>query len=197
MIEHQTLSLDAAVEGETYDHCRLTVSQHELKLAGVTFSNCQFEQTDFRGGEWLDCTIKGSQFLNADFTESVMYRCQFSGCQLMGADFTRCVWHQVTVTDCQASYLILAESKLKAVSFKETQLTESSFQAVKLLKPGLTVTGGELTGADFSGTPLKLVDLSQSRFDSLLFTPSLLRGLKLNQWQAATIAASLGIDVVD
>lgn len=197
MIEHQTLSLDTTVEGETYDHCRLTVSQHELKLAGVTFIDCQFEQTDFRSGEWLDCTIKGSQFLNANFTESVMYRCQFSGCQLMGADFTRSVWQQVTVTDCQASYLILAESKLKGVSFNETQLTESSFQAVKLLRPGLTVAGGELTGADFTGTPLKLVDLSKSRFDSLLFTPSLLRGLKLNQWQAAIIAASLGIDVVD
>ncbi|MFD1439838.1 pentapeptide repeat-containing protein [Lacticaseibacillus hegangensis] len=196
MIKGQTLSLDEVQEDQTYSGCTLTVSNEDIQLSGVTFVNCAFAQTDFRGGEWLDCTVKGSRFLTADFTGSVMYRCRFEGCQLMGADFTRSTWRDVTVQDCQATYLILAEAKLKNVQFVDTKLTESSFQAASIVKPGLKISGGDVTGADFSDAKLAQVNLAKTHFDSLLFTPALLQGLKINQFQAAVIAGSLGADIV-
>ncbi|WP_056988650.1 pentapeptide repeat-containing protein [Lacticaseibacillus camelliae] len=197
MIERQILSLDEVQEDQTYSGCTITVSNQDIQVSGVTFLNCTFAQTDFRGGEWLDCTIRGSRFLTADFTGSVMYRCRFEGCQLMGADFTRSTWQDVTVAGCQATYLILAEAKLKNARFEDTKLTESSFQAASIVKPGLVVAGGEMTGADFSDTKLAQVNLAKARFDRLIFTPALLSGLKINQWQAAVIAGSLGVDIVD
>lgn len=196
MITKQELPLDATVAGETYEQCHFDYAQDMIKLDRVHFINCTFEQKDFKFSEWLDCTLTQCRLPNADFSNSLIYRTKFMNCQLTGVNFTRNRWHDSTVSDCQGMYLIMAESILKNCQFNETKLTDSSFQSVRV-QSKLVFSECELSGADFTDTALNHVDISKANFESLTFTPSLIRGLKINSWQAAMLLGEMGVDVAD
>ncbi|GAD16193.1 quinolone resistance protein [Lentilactobacillus otakiensis DSM 19908 = JCM 15040] len=44
---------------------------------------------------------------------------------------------------------------------------------------------------------MKGIDLSKATFDDLIVNPELIKGLKINPWQAGQIVAMLGVIVED
>ncbi|MGQ4559991.1 pentapeptide repeat-containing protein [Levilactobacillus hammesii] len=195
-ITGKTLSLDAITAGNQYVNCELTYSNQDIRVEAVGFEKCTFQQTDFKNSEWLDCAFRGSQFLNCQFQESYLYRCTFTGCQLLGSDFTAARLKDVTVADSQADYANFAEAVLTGVTFTDTRLREASFQMMTV-KRQLVFNRCELMRADFTESPLKLVDLRTSNIEAIVFTPGLVRGCKIDPLQAVTFAAALGLDIQD
>lgn len=195
-ITGETLSLDAVAAGNQYVDCELTYSNQDIRVEEVTFDKCRFQQTDFKGSEWLDCNFRGCQFLNCQFQQSYLYRCAFNACQLLGSDFTEARLKDMTIVDSRADYANFAEAVLTGVTLTDTRLLEASFQAVTV-KRYLNFNRCDLTRADFTESRLKLVDLRSSQITALAFTPGLVRGCQIDPLQAVTFAAALGLDIQD
>lgn len=196
IVKDQTMPFDDLEPEHHYQNCEITFAHDALKLSDVILDHCTFQQANFSAGEWLDCTIKRCCFLNADFRNCQFYRCTMTGNQLIGADFTGSHLKAVTLNDNQADYANFSETTLDQVSFNSTHLQESAFQAVSI-KHSLSFNQCTLTSADFSDTPLKLVDLRTSEIDDLRFSPQLAVGCTIDSFQAITFALALGVRIKD
>ena len=193
----QTLSLDDVEPDNEYVNCALTVSNELIRINDVVFDHCQFEQSNFDGSDWGYVEFKGCNFLNATFHKSYFSNCKFTNVQLMGADFSmetllkKCQFH-----DSNLHYANFSETKMEASFFMDCNLVESSFQAVSVKKE-LSFNACEINQIDFLDTRMKGIDLSKASFDDLIVNPELIKGLKINPWQAGQIVAMLGVIVVD
>lgn len=196
-IKNQSLKFDDIEPDNTYFNCTFAVSNAPIRVGDVTFDHCKFLQDNFDRSDWNFVIFKGCSFLNASFHESYLSNSQFIGGQLMGADFsvgTRIVNCQFV--DSNLRYANLSETKMTVVKFTNSNLTESSFQAVTFKKQ-ISFDQSELDQIDFLDTNLKGVDLSKAKFETLLVNPELIKGLKINSWQASLLIGLLGVEVVD
>lgn len=196
MITDQTLRLDEVRVDETYENCTFLTSNERLRFSDVTFRRCTFEQDDLADSEWLDCEFQYINWSNKQIQRSLLYRCKFENCQLVGTDFFENNWRDNEVVESKADYLNLAAAKLNNCNFSDTDLKDASFQDGEITKV-LKFKGGDLSHADFTETPLKQIDFSKSYFESILFTPGLLRGCKINSLQASVMLSMLGAKIVE
>ena len=194
MIEQQTLSLDEVQAEETYVDCHFSYSSEVLRFDGVTFKNCQFEQSDFSHSEWTDCRFINCQFLNNDFSDSFFFRTEFEKCQLMGTNFADNSWKKVKIIDSKADYFNVSGSKLADCRLVAVGLHEAYFQEVKITG-GLVFEKCDLSGSDFLQTRLKNVDFSSSYFETLLLSVDKLKGCIISPMQAQILVGILGVKV--
>jgi len=194
-IKDARVGLDEAEYGNTYIDCHLTYSNDVLRLDGVTFQHCTFDQSDFSYSEWQDCTIDQCDFSQTDFSHAIMYRTNIQKTKLMGANFTKSKFKSVNISNSLADYAIFAESDWQAVTFNDVLLRDTSFQATKI-RQGLIFVNCQLDDADFYETPLKGVDFSRSEFKDIRFTISQARGSIMSAEQAIQIALNQGITVI-
>lgn len=196
MIENKRMSLDDVEVAEHYKDCLFSYSSGSLHFSEVTFENCEFQQTEFSRSEWLDCQFIHMDLSNNVINESFFYRCTFDNCQLMGVDFSGNKWKSNKVVACKGDYVSFSCASIENCSFVETSLRESFFQEVKI-KKGLKFDNCLLNQADFLETHLAGVDFSKSLFDSVIFSPELLKGCTINHIQATNLIALLGVKVND
>ncbi|WP_282801982.1 pentapeptide repeat-containing protein [Secundilactobacillus kimchicus] len=194
VVTSQTLSLDDLQPAHHYKNCTLTYSNMDVRLSELILDHYVFQQTNFHQGEWLDCQVSHCQSPNADFSGSHVYRCQFEACQLVSTDWTMSRLKQVTFTDSQASYCNFSETELDQCHFVSTRLEEAAFQAMTV-RNSLTFTDCQLLAADFSDSALKRVDFRTSTIDDLRFTPALVRGCRIDAVQALPFALALGVEI--
>ncbi|MCW0952818.1 pentapeptide repeat-containing protein [Weissella ceti] len=194
-IRDARLGIDDIEYGNTYIDCHFTYSNQAVRLEQVTLQHCSFDQSDFSQSEWQDCVIEQCDFSQADFSEAIVYRSTFNQTKLMGANFTKSRFKQTTIKSTMADYAIFAESDWQAVTFKDVNLRDTSFQATKI-RQGLEFIDCQLDDADFYETPLKGVDFSRSHFTSIRFTMAQAQGAIMSAEQAIQIALNQGITVV-
>jgi uncharacterized protein YjbI with pentapeptide repeats len=196
-ITKQTLSLDDVEPDNTYSNCTFTVSNELIRINDVVFDHCQFEQSNFDRSDWGYVEFQGCDLLNATFHKSYLSNCKFTNVQLMGTDFSmetlikKCQFH-----DSNLHYANFSETKMEDSFFVDSNLVESSFQAVTV-KKDLSFNDCEINQIDFLDTHMKGIDLSKATFDDLIVNPELIKGLKINPWQAGQIVAMLGVIVED
>lgn len=188
------LAFEDIEPGNTYENCRFATSMQEIRVSDVTFKQCQFEQDNFGGSEWLDCTFNNSSFANDRFEGSTFYRDQFESCQLIGVEFQENNWKNCTINDSRADYANFSGPKLNHCTFTDSSFKEVYFRYLKLVG-GLKTSRCNFEGASFVNTKLKGVDLSQSEFGYLEVNPDDLKGLTINQFQAASLIGLLGVNV--
>ncbi|GAF39476.1 hypothetical protein JCM14202_1340 [Agrilactobacillus composti DSM 18527 = JCM 14202] len=83
----------------------------------------------------------------------------------------------------------MTHCQLRDTSFKEALFYDVTFNS------GLLTTDCTFDESSFSGSKLKGVDLSKSEFTTIEFTPAYLQGLIINQFQAASLIATLGVEI--
>lgn len=196
MIENKILNLDELEAYETYCYCQFTASSNHLHLTDISFEHCIFPEQDYSRTEFLDCHFKNIVFSNYNFSGSVFYRCTFERCQLLGTVFSENRWKDTKIIASRCEYIHCNKAILENIMITDTNLKEAFFQDVSI-KNGLTFIRCDLSMADFSETSLADVDFSASDFDTLVFSPHLLRGVILEPFQAAQFMLLLGAIIKD
>jgi uncharacterized protein YjbI with pentapeptide repeats len=194
VIHNEELGLDKIEAGQDYQNCHFLVSTQKIRIADVNFVNCTFEQTDFSHSEWLDCSFKGINFSNKHFEQSIFYRDKFDTCNLLGVECFENTWKDTQLSACRADYINFSSSKMTHCQLQDSSFKEALFYDV-VFKSGLLTTGCTFDESSFSGSKLKGVDLSKSEFTAITFTPAYLQGLIINQFQAASLIATLGVEI--
>ncbi|GAK47489.1 pentapeptide repeat-containing protein [Secundilactobacillus oryzae JCM 18671] len=195
-IENQTLALDEVEPDTVYVNCHFGYSNDTIRISDVTFRHCEFQQSNFADAEWTDCTFENIDWLNATAHRNVFFSCDFSNCLLMGLDLTGSQLKQTTFTACKATYINVSETLLDHVTFADCQLIDSAFQAIKV-KGALTFSQCDLTGIDFTDSPLKQVDISTSYFETLHLSLERIMGLTISPLQATQLITLLGVKISD
>jgi uncharacterized protein YjbI with pentapeptide repeats len=196
VIENQTLAFDQIEENETYQNCHFTFSNRLIRLMDVTLIKCTFDQQDFSTGEFVDCQWINCELANTNFANCVFYDNRFATCLLTGVDFSNNDWKQVVVEACKTDYFKVSGSRLTNCQFNHSHMIASYFQEV-IVKKGLVFDHSEIDQTDFTGTAMTGINLADSQFSDLMVTPALLRGCKINAYQAALFVALIGMEVVD
>jgi uncharacterized protein YjbI with pentapeptide repeats len=194
LVTDKRLRFEDIEAGNTYTNCAFATSMATIRVSDAVFNHCQFEQDHFGGSEWLDCTFNDISFANCRFEGSTFYRDQFKGCQLIGAEFIENNWKKCTISDSRVDYANFSSSKMAHCRFGDSSFKEVYFRYLKLVG-GLQTSGCEFEGASFVATKLAGVDLSESEFGYLEVNPDDLKGLTINQFQAASLVGLLGVKV--
>lgn len=137
------------------------------------------EHCDCANAEWSNLRVR-----RAEFRE-----CRGTGLGLGGATLT-----DVVFADCKLNLACLIGATLERVRFERCDLREADFDGAEL--SGVVFRGCELGGARLVRTPLARVDLRESRLGGVVFSPELVAGCTIDEAQAATFAAALGLRVL-
>ncbi|MDF2911869.1 MAG: type secretion system effector PipB2 [Sporolactobacillus laevolacticus] len=194
-IENQTIFLEEIEEGAVLKNCEIDSNQDRKLLSGAQFINCVFLFDDFSKTEILDCSFSHCEFSNFNFEKAILYRDMFTACKLLGTNFIQAGVKDTQFSDCLMTYVNFSDSKLTNVKFESNKLNESSFQHVQMKK--VSFNRSYIDGVDFSETALKDINLSSCEFTMIRIDVNLATGLKINQFQAASLISSFGIKVVD
>lgn len=152
------------------------VTMHKTRLERFECSNVLFKNCDFSNLEWL-----GASF----------HQVWFDQCKLIGTNFAESYLRDSTFSNCVATFASFSNTNLKAVKFTDNQLADSEFYEVVWKQ--LFVENNELTGSNWFRTPLNKLDLTTNTFTKIALSQENLKGLIVNQEQALTIAAGLGL----
>lgn len=191
VISDARLSSDELEMGTQYENCVISEGIDSIRLREMMFSRCVFNGTNFVRSEILDVSFEHCDFSNFEFDNSHIYRSEFRHCKLMAASLYECFIKDVLFDRCMMNYANFSSSKIEDVNLKGCSCLESSFMALKHKKMAFVET--RLEGSNFSETALKGIDLSQSEFVNLIYSPQLLKGLSVNATQAEYILISMGV----
>lgn len=161
----------------TFVKCRFV----ECRFLGTGFyhvnlEHCDFSNNDFEDSYWKECKITSSKGDGARFIRSHMKQTVWQGCSLCYSNFTMAVLEQVQILDS-----VMRMSAMPECRFKQLQLE-----------------GVNLEEVDFFKTSLKNLDLSRCDIRGIGVSDSFweLRGVKVDQMQAAELAVLLGVKIV-
>ena len=189
-----TLSLSDIEPYTHYQNCNFTVAYDQVRISDCIFENCTFPKQTYIKSEFLDCTFQNIILSNYNFSESIFYRCTFESCQLLGTNFSINRWKDIRINNSRGDFLNLSEAKIENITFDTSTLKDAFFQSV-VIKKKLIFTDCELSQADFSETKLAAVDISTSQFETLVVTPTLLKGITISYFQAAQFMSMLGAKI--
>lgn len=165
-----------------------------MGFSKVIFDHCRLSGCDFSNSDFIDVTFESCDLSGCRFREGYFQRVLLSQVKGVGAVFGESVFKNLTIKESNLSYASFAKSKferakisgeLHDVSFAECSLKSFEFE------------NADLTRADFFKTPLKGQDLRSCRIDGIVVSDSLseLRGAVVDLYQAAALAAKLGIEI--
>ncbi|GAB6093314.1 pentapeptide repeat-containing protein [Furfurilactobacillus curtus] len=193
-VRDQTLSLDQVETNTRYINCQFTVSNLPIRLMDVIFERCQFEQSNFDEAELVHVELDHVQLVNTSWRQTRWYDCQASNVQLAGGDFSGAIFKQTRFTASKLTYANFSEAQLTSSQLIDCELSESVFQVVTI-KQGLSFNGSRLTDADFTETRLAGVDWHNAEFETLRVSADLIRGLIVNEFQAAQLIGLFGVEI--
>lgn len=197
LIENQVsgekIDLSDIEAGTVYKNCQIRSSYRLPKIKEAKFERCEFLTDDLNEIEILDCIFLNCNLSNISFRKAVVYRTIFEECKLLGNDFIGSKFSNVKFIDSHLRYLNLSDNNLKSIFFENSDLTGAYLQEVRMKE--VDFKRCNLNEVDFSDTNLNGIDLSSSDFESIIFTPTQVRGLKISASQAPLIAAQFGITI--
>ncbi|WP_348920811.1 pentapeptide repeat-containing protein [Enterococcus rotai] len=168
-------------------------------VRNLVFRECQFEKITMNRNhlERFECSnviFDHCDLSNTEWIGASFHQVHFRQCKLTGTNFAESYLRDCLFEDCLADYSSFSATNQKVVQFKRTSLNDTEF--VELAWNHLLFDSCSLTGSNWFHTKLADLDLTKSTFEKIAFSQELLKGLKVTQEQAITIAAGLGL-VID
>ena len=174
------------------------------ELSGVVggildFSECRFERCTFGALElkrmgFIDCVFEQCEISNQRFADTGFRRVCFRGCRMTGVEFLNGALTDVQFEQCALDYLAMGDSKLERVAFQNCPMWESQWTNVRL--GAVALRDSDLTASQWDNTPMKGLDGTTCKLDGIRVSLYDLRGLKVTEIQALSLAGLLGIEIV-
>ena len=142
---------------------------YRFEASNVIFKNCDFSNLEWIGGSFHQVIFESCKLTGCNFAESYLRDCQFK--------------------DCVINFGSYSATNLKNVTFENCQMTDSEFFEVTWKHLFL------LDNSNWMPTKLSGLDLTTNQFSKIAFSMEHLKGLKVNSYQAMTIAAGLGLQI--
>lgn len=142
-----------------------------FEAGNVVFKNCDFSNLEWIGGSFHQVVFESCKLTGCNFAESYLRDCRFK--------------------DCVINFGSFSATNLKNVAFENCQLTDSEFFEVTWKH--LFLTKNELDNSNWLRTKLAGLDFTTNPFSKIAFSMEQLKGLKVDSYQALTIAAGLGL----
>lgn len=177
----------------------LSVKDQDLSyqdIRNLVFRECRFEKITMNRNhlERFECSnviFDHCDFSNTEWIGASFHQVHFHQCKLTGTNFAESYLRDCLFEECIADYASFSATNQKVVHFQKTSLNDTEF--VDVTWNNLVFDGCSLTGGNWFHTKLAGLDLTKSSFDRIAFSQELLKGLKVTQEQAITIAAGLGL----
>lgn len=160
------------------------------RLENVTLDRSRLERFECSNVVFSHCNLSNVEWLGGSF-----HQVHFDNCKLTGTNFAESYLRDCRFSDCLGDFSSFSSTNLKVVFFEHCRLSQSEFFEVNWQH--LQLDHCDLNDANWFRTKLKDLDLRSCTFDKIAFSEELLRGLKVNQEQAITIAAALGLIIED
>lgn len=164
-------------------------------ITNCTFSHVQFNASRLKATHFTDVRFENCDLSNISFAESALFRVEFISCKLVGTNLAETVLNHLTLKDCNARYINLSMSKINQARFSVCDLRNSDINDCKLTS--IAFENCELIEAEFSHTPLKGIDLSDSHIEGIHINLPDIRGAIVNTSQALNLTSLLGIRIKD
>lgn len=164
-------------------------------ITNCTFSHVQFNACRLKATHFTDVRFENCDLSNISFAESALFRVEFISCKLVGTNLAETVLNHLTLKDCNARYINLSMSKINQARFSVCDLRNSDINDCKLTS--IAFENCELIEAEFSHTPLKGIDLSDSHIEGIHINLPDVRGAIVNTSQALNLTSLLGIRIKD
>ncbi|MGX7244185.1 pentapeptide repeat-containing protein [Enterococcus quebecensis] len=162
----------------------------ECRFEKITMNRNHLERFECSNVIFDHCDLSNTEWIGASF-----HQVHFRQCKLTGTNFAESYLRDCLFEDCLADYASFSSTNQKVVEFKDTSLTDTEF--VEVTWNNLLSDHCSLTGSNWFHTKLENLDLTKSTFEKIAFSQELLKGLKVTQEQAITIAAGLGLVIED
>ncbi|MFG0258732.1 MAG: pentapeptide repeat-containing protein [Phycisphaerales bacterium JB041] len=173
---------DATLSGAPRERLSITSSRaRAARFAGASVENLTdtvLEHCDLANAEWSNARLR-----RAEFRE-----CRGTGLGLGGATLT-----DVAFIGCKLNLACFIGASLTQVRFEGCDLREADFDSAGL--ESVVFRRCELGGARLVRSSLARVDLRGSRLGAIVLSPEMVRGCTIDEAQAVTFAASLGLRV--
>lgn len=176
----------------------LTLEGGDLSSVGfrsVVFDHCRLLGCDGTRASFTDVTFQDCDLSNSQFPDGYWQRCRFTGCKALGAGLYGGLFQQVSFQGCQLGYANFDKSRLRHVTFTETDLKSGSLSNCTLKYTEFRDCA--LTQVSFVHTLLKGLDLTTCRIGGLTLSADHheLQGVVVDTFQAADLARRLGVVV--
>lgn len=153
---------------------KVTMNRNHLK--NFECSNVIFDRCDFSNTEWI-----GGSFLQVHFHQ----------CKLTGTNFAESYLRDCLFENCLADYASFSSSNAKVVHYKKSSLNSTEFFEMEWKH--LSLNDCSLTDSNWFRTTLKDLDFSKNTFQKIALSQELLRGVKVSPEQALIISAGMGM----
>ncbi|MBM7689617.1 hypothetical protein BCR24_12670 [Enterococcus ureilyticus] len=158
----------------------------ESRFEKVTMNRNHLERFECSNVIFDHCDLSNTEWIGASF-----HQVHFRQCKLTGTNFAESYLRDCLFEDCLADYTSFSATNQKVVEFKKTSLNNTEF--VEVMYNNLLLDQCSVTGSNWFHTKLAALDLTTCTFERIAFSQELLKGLKVTQEQAITIAAGLGL----
>ena len=175
---------DGVVSGEVLEH---------VYFSRVHFKNVTFEAVVFERLELVDCVFDGCNVSNTEMIDAIIHRTAFNDAKLVGTNFSGSTFVGVSLTSCLADYSAFNDANLKRVLIQETSLIAAEMMNVTWDK--WTLTSCRLDGLQLFHTSLKGLDVHTCQFETIAFTPELVKGFVIDSMQSVALVEQLGIKI--
>ncbi len=172
------------------DICTQDLSMHEFH--GCVFHNITFTE-DMESCLFADCLFDHCDFSNAHASQMVVRRAYFVNCRMTGTEFIRSTIEDMRVKGCHGMYINFSSSKMKRVSFQESNLSEGAFSMCKW--SDVLFDDCDLRKAELVQSSLSKIDLSTCQIDGFVVRMEDLKGVIMSEDQALACTRFLGIEI--
>lgn len=167
-------------------------------IENITIESCVFQKIDFtkvrfKAVDLMDVVFEDCDLSNQVFDERLLCRVVFKRCKLVGFSLINAVCQDVEMIDCQARYINLANTTIRRMKLKDSDLSEASFLENKV--KNLTIENVIFRRTEFIKVPLKDVDFSTCDIATAFFDYDSLKGIIIDMMQSATLVGMLGVRV--
>lgn len=159
---------------------------HESELSHFIMQNTRLERFECSNVIFDHCDFSNLSWLSASFHQVI-----FRQCKLVGTNFAESYLRDCMFDDCLANFASFSYTNFNTVTFRHCMLNEAEFSEIKWRN--LNMKSNQLSHTNWILTNLAGLDLSSNSFESIALSQEFIKGLKVNQEQAITIAQGLGL----
>lgn len=174
-----------------YESCLIYQDHALVKCEQVMFSKCEFEIDACDRAEFLDVIFDRCDLSNQSLQKSYLYRCEFRACKLMASEIYDSKVKDVLFKDTMMNFMNLSQSSFENVVFETCRLNESTLMMAKY--KNMKFKDCELTGLNLTDTRCNNLDLTSCTFDTIVYTPGLIKGMRIRADQASALIGYLGL----
>lgn len=193
-------TFESCIENEDFYNKLILDSPSVVLYEPIKVDSCKFVKVDFTKSkiifrECLDVIFENCDLSNYTFQDCIFQRCIFKNCKILGSNFYECIFKHVVMESCLLRLTNISKTKLDFVSIRDSNCDETRF--FECILKNIELKTNEFRRAEFFETPLTGVSFASSNIEGISIDIVSLKGIKVNSYQALTLAGLLGIEVVE